>query len=81
MPELFHDEAGDLFQELLTVFRMDLHFDGFGQVQTEDTHDGFAVDVVSAGDQVNIEIVAGYGVDKVLYVNNGVQQNGFGDFI
>ena len=34
---------------------MDVQVDGFGKIKAEDTHDGFCIDDISAGDQIEIK--------------------------
>ena len=42
---------------------MDVEVDRLGKIQAEDTHDGFCIDDISAGDQ--IEIIVKFG--NVIY--------------
>ena len=50
--------AQNAFQRF--AFRVDIQFDGLGQIQAEDAHDGFCIDDIPAGYQIksksNLEI-------------------------
>ena len=62
---LFADDVGlqDLKDLIQSSVSMDVQVDGFGKIQAEDTHDGFCIDDISAGDQ--IEIIVKFG--NVIY--------------
>lgn len=51
---------------------MNCKVDRFGQIQTEDTHDGFCVDDVSAGNKVEIGIKLGKVIYKRFHFIDGV---------
>ena len=46
---------------------MDVQVDRFGKVEAEDSHDGFCVDYVSSGYQIEIKIEFGNVVDERFY--------------
>ena len=62
---LFADDVGlqDLKDLIQSGVSMDVQVDGFGKIKAEDTHDGFCIDDISAGDQ--IEIIVKFG--NVIY--------------
>ena len=47
---------------------MNVKLDCFGQIQTEDSHDGFGIDHISAGYQIKIEIKFGNVVHKGFHL-------------
>ena len=61
--------AFDLFHDLVQAAAvcMDVQVDRFGQIQAEDTHDGFCVDDVSSGYQVEIMVEFADFVDEGFY--------------
>ena len=62
---LFADDVGlqDLKDLIQSSVSMDVQVDGFGKIKAENTHDGFCIDDISAGDQ--IEIIVKFG--NVIY--------------
>ena len=51
---------------------VDIQIDGFGQVETEDSHDGFGVDDIASGDQIEVGIESCNIVYKGFYFFDGV---------
>ena len=51
---------------------MDIQIDRLGKIQAEDTHDGFCVDDVSAGNKVEIGIKLGKVIYKRFHFIDGV---------
>lgn len=49
---LFYDKTLDFFQKRIAIIGMNFHFNRFGKIQAENAHDGFAIDVISAGNQI-----------------------------
>lgn len=76
---LFNDELFDIGEESVSVVGVGVQFNRFGNIQTEDTHDGFCIDCIPAGDQVDIIITFGNSIDELLYIVDCVQtdHNGF----
>ena len=58
---LFADDVGlqDLKDLIQSGISMDVQVDGFGKIEAEDTHDGFCIDDVSAGYQIEVNIELG----------------------
>ena len=54
---------------------MDVEVDRLGKIQAEDAHDGFGIDHIAAGDQVEIGIKLRQVVYKRLNFIDGVQRN------
>ena len=54
------------------AFFMDVKIDRFGEIQTEDTHDGFGVDDITAGDEVKISIKLCKCVNERFYFIDGI---------
>ena len=46
---LFNDELFDIGEESVSIVGVGVQFNRFGNIQTEDTHNGLCVDYVSAG--------------------------------
>ena len=51
---------------------MYVQINGFGQIQAEDTHNGFGINNISAGYKVKIAVEFGYIVYEGLYLVNGI---------
>ena len=51
---------------------MDVEVDRLGKIQAEDTHDGFCIDDVSAGNKIEISIKLGKVIYKRLHFIDGV---------
>ena len=71
---LFADDVGlqDLKDLIQSGISMDVQVDGFGKIKAEDTHDGFCVDDVSAGNKVEIGIKLGKVIYKRFHFIDGV---------
>ena len=54
---------------------MDVQVDRFGKVEAEDSHDGFCVDHVSSGYQIEIKIEFGNVVDERFYFVDRIKRN------
>ena len=54
---------------------MDVQVDRFGKVEAEDSHDGFCVDYVSSGYQIEIKIEFGNVVDERFYFVDRIKRN------
>ena len=55
---LFYDIGSKGVQHFFELFVlcMDIQVDRLGQIQTENTHDGFCVNDITAGDEIEIKI-------------------------
>ena len=73
---LFDDVRGQGLQDLVNAgLGMDIQVDGLGQIQAEDTHDGFCIDHVSAGYQVEVTVKLRQIIHEGFYLVDGVQRN------
>ena len=54
---LFYDKSVDIFEECSNIVGMSLQGNRFREVQAEDTHDGFRIDCISSGDQINVKLI------------------------
>lgn len=54
---------------------MDVQVDRFGKVEAEDSHNGFCVDYVSSGYQIEIKIEFGNVVDERFYFVDRIKRN------
>ena len=61
-----YDVLADLLEEVLCVISVSVELDGLGEVKTEDTHDGLCIYCVSAGNEVNIEIISHNDIYELL---------------
>ena len=63
----------DLQDLVRVILRMDVQFDGLGKIQTEDAHDRFGVDHISAGYEIKIEVIFGNIIYKSFDFVNRVK--------
>ena len=70
-----YDELLDLIEELVSVVSMSCKIDRAGKVKAEYTHDGLSVYCISAGSEINIEIVHGYDAYELLDVVDGIEHD------
>ena len=69
----FHDIRSKLGKNLVeTVRMMDVQINRFGDVQTKDAHDGFGIDYVTTGNQIELCVKAVDQIDKRFYFINGI---------
>ena len=62
------------FENRIDLFIVvDVQRDRFGEVQTEDSHDGLRIDDVTAGHQVKVGTEFGDVVDEVFNLIDGIQ--------
>lgn len=71
--QLIDDIGGKDVENLIRiVLRMNIEFNRFGEIQTEDSHDGFGVDDIAAGDQIKIIVEFGDLIHKCFYFINRI---------
>ena len=51
---LFNDELFDIGEESVSIVGVGVQFNRFGNIQTEDTHDGFCIDDISSGYKIKV---------------------------
>ena|SRR5699024_10388379 len=73
--ELLHHKGFDFLEELRRLVRVGFQLNGLGQIQTENTHNGFGVDGVASGNQIHIKVIFANNVYKALDIIDGVQHN------
>ena len=62
--DLADHERCDLIHQIIAVVGVDLQRDGLGEVQAEDAHDGFGIDNIAAGDQIEVGVKFGQSVNE-----------------
>lgn len=67
---LFYNKSVDIVEECPNIIGMRLQSNWFREVQTEDTHDGFCINRISSGDQINVKLILVERVYKIFYVIN-----------
>ena len=74
---LFYDIGSKGVQHFFELFVlcMDIQVDRLGQIQTENTHDGFCVNDITAGDEIEIKIETVNIIYKSLDFIDGIQRN------
>lgn len=65
----------DFLQEFVTIIAVNFRLDWVCKVEAEDTHNGFCIDCISAGDEIYIEIILGDNVDEIFHIVDGTQKN------
>ena len=74
--ELFDDVSIKCSKNVINIaVSVDVQVDRFGKVETEDSHDGFCVDYVSSGYQIEIKIEFGNVVDERFYFVDRIKRN------
>ena len=69
------DEGLDLVEQIFAIVAVDLHGDGLGPIQGEDTQDGLGVNHVAAGAQVHVVGVSADNLHELRAVGHQVQLN------
>ena len=74
--ELFDDVSIKCSKNIINIaVSVDVQVDRFGKVEAEDSHDGFCVDYVSSGYQIEIKIEFGNVVDERFYFVDRIKRN------
>ena len=74
--ELFDDVSIKCSKNVINIaVSVDVQVDRFGKVEAEDSHDGFCVDYVSSGYQIEIKIEFGNVVDERFYFVDRIKRN------
>ena len=71
-----HDEGLDLREQVVAVVFIDLHGDGFVQIEAEDAQNGLCINNMATGTKIDVVGVLADDVDKILHVFRQGQMNG-----
>src|SRR5699024_1855095 len=72
---LFDDKGLDFLDESVAAVRVNVQLDRLGEIQAENAHNGFGVDCITPGNQVNVEVIFAHDVDELFHVIDGVEHD------